>query len=90
MDHRLPDGLYPFADTRLPLAELVMVEAPPELEALLKEAAAQNGVEIIRDRPVELTCRSEAYPDATFPAFWPSGQDRIHIPAPRASVRGRA
>ena len=62
----LPDGLYPFIDERLPLADLAMIEAPPALEALFKAQAAANGVAIIRDEPVELRCRSDERPDATF------------------------
>jgi hypothetical protein len=77
----LPDGLYPFIDERLPLAELTMVEAPRDLEALLKSQAASNGVEIIRDEPVELRCRSKEYPDATFLVYWPHGIDRPHASA---------
>ena len=87
---RLPDGLYPFVDQRLPLSGLAMVEAPPRLEALFKEQAAANGVEIIRDAPVELRCRSKEYPDATFLIYWPSGQARIHMLVPREHVIGLA
>jgi hypothetical protein len=47
----LPDGLYPFIDERLPLTELVMVEAPDDLEALFKSEAVANGIEIIETRP---------------------------------------
>jgi hypothetical protein len=87
---RIPDGLYPFIDKRLPLADLTMVEAPPALEALFKSQAAANGVDIIWDEPVELLCRSEEYPDATFRIYWPYGTDRIHMLAPREFVSGRA
>lgn len=86
----LPDGLYPFIDKRLPLSELVMIEAPQELEALLKSQAAANGVEIIRDEPVELRCESAEYPDATFLVYWPRSSERIHMLAPKqfSSSRG--
>jgi hypothetical protein len=77
----LPDGLYPFIDKRLPLGYLTMVEAPPALEALFKSQAAANGVDIIRDEPVELRCCSKEYPDATI--YWPYGTDRIHMLVPR-------
>jgi len=87
---RLPDGLYPFADQRLPLADMAMMEAPRELEDLLREAAAAEGVTIIRDRPVELRCKSASYPDAVFLVFWPSGAERLNVLAPRSAVRGRA
>jgi hypothetical protein len=63
-------------DKRLPLSELVIVEAPPQLEALFKAQAAANKVELVRDRPVELRCRSADYPDTTFLIYWPQGQDR--------------
>jgi hypothetical protein len=87
---KLPEGLYPFIDERLPLGEFVMTEAPPELEALFKSQAVKNGMEIIRDQPVELHCRSEQYPDATFLIYWPRGQERIHMLVPKRFVAGRA
>lgn len=87
---QLPDGPYPFIDQRLPLADLTMVEAPPDLEALFKSQAAANGTIIIRGRPVELTCRSEEYPEATFLIYWPRGQDRIHMLVPKRFAQGRA
>jgi len=87
---KLPDGLYPFVDERLPLAELAMVEAPADLEALFKAQAAANGVDIIRDEPVELRCQSEQYPDATFLVYWPHGTHRIHMLVPKRLAKGRA
>jgi hypothetical protein len=87
---QLPDGLYPFIDQRLPLAELTMVEAPPQLEALFKSQAAKHGIEIIRDEPVELHCQSEEYSDATFLIYWPLGYDRIHMLVPKHFAKGRA
>jgi hypothetical protein len=66
---QLPDGLYPFADRLLPLGELAMMEAPRDLERLLREAAAATGVTILRDAPVVLRCTSEEFPDATFLVF---------------------
>lgn len=86
----LPDGLYPFADQRLPLNELAMAEAPRELEKLLRDSAAAAGVDILRDAPVEIRCTSAAHPDAVFLVFWPSGEEHLNILAPKASVRGRA
>jgi hypothetical protein len=86
----LPDGLYPFIDQRLPLADMCMVEAPPDLEALFKSQAAASGFELIRDEPVELRCQSEDYPDATFLVYWPLGYDRIHMLVPRRFAIGRA
>ena len=50
----LADGQYPFIDERLPLSQMAMVEAPARLEALFKEQAARNGIQIVRDQPVEL------------------------------------
>ena len=90
MTPRLLDGLYPFIDERLPLSELVMVEAPSDLEALFKSQAVANGVEIIRDEPVELRCSSAEHPDATFLVYWPLGQDRIHMLVPKRFVIGQA
>ena len=78
----LPDGQYPFIDERLPLAEMAMVEAPVDLEALFKREAARNGIEILRDQPVELRCRSDRFPDALFLIWWPTGSDRIHMLVP--------
>jgi hypothetical protein len=86
----LPDGHYPFIDERLPLSELVMVEAPSDLEALFKSQAVANGIGIIRDEAVELRCQSEAHPDATFLVFWPRGTDRIHMLVPKKFAHGRA
>ena len=87
---QLPDGLYPFIDERLPLGDLVMAEAPPQLEALFKSQAAQTGIEIIRNEPVELRCRSEEYPAATFLIYWPHGVERIHMLVPKRFAQGRA
>ena len=86
----LPEGHYPFIDERLPLSEMTMVEAPARLEALFKEEAAKSGVPIIRDEPVELRCRSDEYPDATFLIYWPRGTDRIHMLVPTRFAVGRA
>ena len=86
----LPDGLYPFIDERFPLAELVMVKQPAELEALFKAQAAATGVEIMRDQPVELNCRSAEFPDATFLIYWPLGRTPIHMLVPKRLARGRA
>ncbi len=86
----LPDGRYPFIDERLPLSDMTMVEAPPQLEALFKSQAAKSGVEIIRDEPVELRCQSEEYPDATFLIYWPTGTERIHMLVPTRFAVGRA
>jgi hypothetical protein len=85
----LPEGLYPFIDQRIPLAELAMVEAPQDLEALFKAQSAANGVELIRDEPVELRCQSEQYPDATFLIYWPRGDERIHMLVPKKFAVGR-
>lgn len=86
----LPDGHYPFIDERLPLSEMVMVEAPADLEALLKSQAAANGTAIVRDVPVELRCASADYPDATFLVYWPYGTDRLHMLVPKKFATGRA
>ena len=87
---QLPEGLYPFIDERLPLSALAMVEAPPQLEALFRAQAAKNGVEIIRDAPVELRCQSEEYPDAVFLIYWPSDGDQIYMLVPKEFRKGQA
>lgn len=86
----LPDGYYPFIDERLPLSDMTMVEATAQLEALFKTQAEKNGIEIIRDEPVELRCQSREYPDATFLVYWPTGTDRIHMLVPTRFAVGRA
>jgi len=68
---------------------MTMVEAL-RLEALFKSQAAKNGVEIIRDEPVELRCQSEDHPDATFLIYWPTGTERIHMLVPTKFAIGRA
>ncbi|WP_437416469.1 hypothetical protein [Sinorhizobium meliloti] len=40
MSITLPEGLHPFIDRRLPLSQLVMIEAPEDLEKLLRSQAA--------------------------------------------------
>jgi hypothetical protein len=87
---QLPEGFYPFADTRMPLGEMAMMEAPAELEALLLKAAHDDGIEILRDTPVELVCVAAGHPDATFLVYWPAGVERLNILAPREFVKGRA
>jgi len=37
----LPDGRYPFIDERLPLSDMTMVEAPPQLETLFCVSACK-------------------------------------------------
>ena len=86
----LPDGDYPFIDERLPLSQMTMVEAPPDLEALFKAQAEKNGIELLRDQPVELRCQSENYPEATFLIWWPANSDRIHLLVPKKFATGRA
>jgi hypothetical protein len=90
LNHELPDGLYPFANTWLPLREMAMMQAPRDLEILLRNAAEAAGVEIVRDRAVELRCTSEAFPNATFVVFWPVGEEHLNILAPKSAVVGRA
>jgi hypothetical protein len=86
----LPDGFYPFIDEMFPLEELVMVEAPGDLEALFKSQAAANGIDTVRDEPTELRWSSERYPDATFVVYWPRGSARIHMLVPKKFAVGRA
>jgi hypothetical protein len=86
----LPDGVYPFAMDEYPLAAMAMAEAPTELEALLKATAQETGIEIIRDFPVELICRTPDGLDPRFMVWWPLGSDRLHILTPKELIRGRA
>jgi hypothetical protein len=86
----LADGQYPFIDECLPLSQMAMVEAPARLEALFKEQAARSGIQIVRDEPVELKCRSEEFPDATFLIWWPTGSNRIHMLVPKKFAVGCA
>ena len=67
-----------------------MIEAPPELEALIKGEADRTGLELLRDVPVELKCQTPDGRDPTFLIYWPLGQDRIHILVPRTHARGLA
>lgn len=83
MEFDLPDGLYPFIDQRLPLADLAMIEVPPALEQVLRTQAKANGVNIHRGTPVELRCQSADFPDATFLVYWPCEEDRLHMLAPK-------
>lgn len=43
-----------------------------------------------RRRAIELRCRSEEYPDATFLTYWPHGTDRFHMVGPKKFARGSA
>lgn len=86
----LPDALYPFIDQQIPLAQLAMIEAPRDLETLLRDQAAKSGIEILRGIPVELRCRSAEFPDATFMVYWPLDDDRLHMLAPKEFAKGRA
>ncbi len=90
MKIKLAPGSYPFATQRYDLGDLAMVEAPPALEALFRQEAAANGVELLRDQPVELKCRLEDETIATFLVWYPTGQDRIHMLVPKEHVTGRA
>jgi hypothetical protein len=89
MSSQLPDGLYPFVDRRLPLSELVMVEAPADLEKLFFETASANNLQLVRGEPVEITCSSKSHPDAVFLIFWPENSEKIHMLVPIEHVRGR-
>jgi len=87
---RLPDGNYPFIDREYSLADMIMAEAPPELEQLIRQQAEATGLEIIRDVPVELSCVTGADVIARFLVWWPQGSERLHILTPARLVRGRA
>lgn len=87
---RLPDGNYPFIDREYPLVDMIMAEAPPELEQLIRQQAEATGMDIIRNVPVELTCVTGTDMIARFPVWWPQGSERLHILTPARLVRGRA
>jgi hypothetical protein len=87
---KLSDGLYPFIDRQLPLADLTMIEAPHDLEMLLREQTAKKPMSIARGVPVELSCRAPQYPDARFLVYWPPDDDRLHMLAPKEIAKGRA
>ncbi|WP_419252440.1 hypothetical protein ACN2C6_13540 [Caulobacter sp. ErkDOM-YI] len=90
MADELTEVDYPFGNIRLPMSQMAMTEAPAELEALLRDAAGRNGIEILRDQTVELRCTSPQFPDATFVVFWPSGNERLNVLAPKGSRVGNA
>ncbi len=89
-DSELAPGDYPFAGELHPLESMAFAEAPPELEAFLKQAAGVAGMVITRDQPVELVCRSPDLADQRFMVWWPSGHERLHVLTPKALIRGRA
>lgn len=90
MTVQLPDGMYPFIDDRLPLSEMAMIEAPPDLEQLLRDQATKNGVELIRGQPVELRCQSAEYSDATFLVWLAEEDNRMHMLAQKAFATTRS
>jgi hypothetical protein len=87
---KLDEGDYPFIGERLPLSELARIEAPASLEALFRDQAAANDIQLIRGRPVGLRCVTPQYGDAVLMIFWPHDKDRLHMLAPRRFQRGRA
>ena len=86
----LQDGEYPFISRRLPLSDLAWIEAPATLEALLREQARANNIQLVRGRPVELRCVTPQYGDAVFMVFWPDDDEHLHMLAPKAYQKGRA
>ncbi|MCW2275995.1 hypothetical protein GJ654_17255 [Rhodoblastus acidophilus] len=86
----LPEGDYPFIDRTYPLSEMSFIEAPHELEVLFKAQAERNETAIIRDDPVLLNCKSDAWPEARFLIYWPYGTERIFMLAPKRFAQGRA
>ncbi|MGO8149640.1 hypothetical protein AB9F36_07465 [Rhizobium leguminosarum] len=59
-----------------------------DLENPLRYQAAANGTDLVRGQPVELTCRSDEYGDATFLVYWPYEEDRLHRLAPKSFEQG--
>ena len=90
MNVLLPDDLYPFHEARMPLIELAMIQVPPDLQAFLSDQARRQGIDIVRDEPVELRCPSEQAPESAFLVFWPSGDGPMHMLAPKRFQTGRA
>lgn len=86
----LQDGHYPFREEYYPLAQMVMTEAPPELEAFLAAQAKANGIAIVRDEPVELVCAMPDMEANRFLVFWPPGSERMHLLVPRHLAKGLA
>ena len=86
----LEDGKYPFIAERLPLSGLAWIEVPATLEALLRDQAHANGIQLIRGRPVELRCMTPEYGDAIFMTYWPHDVDCLHMLAPKIFQKGRA
>ncbi len=87
---KLQDGQYPFREEYYPLADMVMTEAPAELEAFLATQAKASGIEIVRDEPVELVCAAPDMETNRFLVFWPSGSERMHLLVPRLLAKGLA
>ena len=86
----LQSGEYPFISRRLPLSELAWIEVPVTLEALLREQARANDIQLVRGHPVELRCVTPQYGEAVFMVFWPDDDERLHMLAPKAYQKGRA
>lgn len=87
---KLEEGDYPFISEQVPLSDLAWIEVPASLEALLREQAQVNGVQLVRGQPVELRCVTPQYGDAAFMIFWPQDDDRLHMLAPKAFQKGKA
>jgi len=60
-----------------------MVEAPTEMETLLRSQAQANGVSTAKGSPVELKSRSAEFPDATFLVYLPQEEDRLLMLVPK-------
>ena len=81
---------YPFQDEVFPASEMAMTESPAELEALLREQARANGIDIIRDELVELVCKLPDTGEMRFMVFWPSGTERMNMLVPKRLAKGQA
>lgn len=87
---QLRDGEYPFIKDWLPLSDLAWIEVPQGLEGLLRNQAEANGIQLVRGRAFELRCVTPQYGEAVFMVFWPDGDDRLHMLAPKAFQKGKA
>lgn len=87
----LEDGEYPFIKEWFPLSDLAWIEVPNNLEALFRDQAKANNIELIRGRPVELRCMlSPQETEAVFMIYWAYSDERLHMLAPKSLQKGKA
>lgn len=79
----------PFKSGTFPRSALEWIEAPLAMQELLQMQAVRNGTEIIRDREVRLTCDMPDGGALAFVVFWPAGEERMNMLAPKKGRAGR-